>query len=301
MELRGRVAVITGASSGFGKGTAMAFAECGVSLALAARRGELLDDLARSCESQGIRALPVPTDVSQRAEVERLFHTALRTLGQIDIWVNNAGVGAIGRFENVPLDEHVQVIETSLLGTLYGSYFAYSHFVAQGHGTLINISSELGKHTVPYYASYTAAKHGVVGLGESLQQEIDQNGIENVYVCTVLPTAHDTPFFDHAANYTGHEVQAPRPLHDPEGVIAQIVRLAQRPEKEKIVGGDGVVKLWMQRFAPSMAQRLGARAMHRTQIERAPRAPDSPGAVKRPTPIGTGIRAGRRARPSASP
>lgn len=83
--------------------------------------------------------------------------------GRIDIWINNAGVGALGRFETVPLDDHVKVIETDLMGTLYGSYFAYRQFLHQGDGVLINMASELGRHTAPYYASYTAAKHGVVG------------------------------------------------------------------------------------------------------------------------------------------
>src|SRR5207237_2667667 len=117
--------------------------------------------------------------------------------------------------------------------TLYGSYFAYRQFVAQGSGIVINIASELGEHTVPYYSSYSAAKHGVVGLSQTLRQEIDQNGITGVHVCLVMPTAHDTPFFDHAANYTGHEVQAPSPLHDPQNVVDAIVGLARNPKDEK--------------------------------------------------------------------
>src|SRR5262249_32489444 len=111
----------------------------------------------------------------------------------------------------------------------YGSHAAYRQFLAQGSGILINIASELGRHTVPHYASYAAAKHGVVGLSEALRQELDQNGIEYVPVCGVMPTAHDTPFFDHAANYTGHQVRAPQPLHDSPHVVDTVVRLAQNP------------------------------------------------------------------------
>src|SRR5262249_15117504 len=149
--------------------------------------------------------------------------------------------GAIGRFERIPLADHVQVIATDLLGTLYGTYFAYRQFLQQGAGTVINVASELGERTVPYYASYSAAKHGVVGLGDSLRQEIAENKVENVHVCTVLPTAHDTPFFDHVANYTGHEVQAPRPLHDPDDVVETLLRLARNPENREIIGGHGIV------------------------------------------------------------
>jgi short-subunit dehydrogenase len=79
---------------------------------------------------------------------------------------------------------------------------------------------------MPYYSSYAAAKHGVIGLSDSLRQEVDQAKIKDVHVCRVMPTAHDTPFFDHAANYTGHEVRPPKPLHDPQNVVETIVRLA---------------------------------------------------------------------------
>jgi short-subunit dehydrogenase len=289
-----RVVVITGASSGFGKGVARDLAKTGAKLVLAARRTTLLEELAEECQARGARALAVPTDVSRAADVAHLARSAVETFGRIDVWINNAGVGALGRFERVPLPEHVQVIETDLLGTLYGSYYAYQHFVAQGWGTLINVSSELGRHTVPYYASYVAAKHGVTGLSAALRQEIEQNELRGIHVCTVLPTAHDTPFFDHAANYTGHEIDAPTPLHDPQNVVDTIVRLVDDPSDQEIVGADGVVKILMHKLAPGLEEKLAGRMMHRTQMEKPPRAPDSPGAVRAPIPEGTEVRAGRR-------
>src|SRR3954464_15459778 len=100
-NLRGKVIVITGASSGFGKGAALRFAEEGASLVLAARRGELLDQLVSECESHGVKALAQPTDVSRREEVERLAAAAISRFGRIDAWVNDAGVGALGRFESI--------------------------------------------------------------------------------------------------------------------------------------------------------------------------------------------------------
>jgi NAD(P)-dependent dehydrogenase (short-subunit alcohol dehydrogenase family) len=293
-SLAGKVVVLTGASSGFGKGAALAFADAGASVVLAARRDHLLDDLVAQCEALGAIARAVPTDVSRATDVEALAQTALVEFGRIDVWVNNAGVGALGPFEKIPLADHAQVIATDLLGTLFGSWHAYRRFLEQGSGVLINVASELGQHSVPYYASYTAAKHGVVGLGESLRQELEQRRIESVHVCTVLPTAHDTPFFDHAANYTGREVTPPKPLHDPEDVVRTIVRLASNPKDEAIVGGDGVAKILMKRLAPRVSRRLSARMMHKTQIEDAPPAPDSPGAVRAPTRTGTEVSAGRR-------
>ena len=210
------------------------------------------------------------------------------------MWINNAGVGALGPFERVPIEEHVQIIATNLLGTLHGSYVAYRHFREQGSGILINVASELGRHTVPYYASYAAAKHGVVGLSDALRQELEQQGVHNVHVCLVMPTAHDTPFFDHVANYTGHEVTPPKPLQDPQAVVDAVVSIARNPQDKRIVGADGVVKLVMANMLPGLSEKMGAREMHKTQMEKPPPSEDSPGAVRAPMREGTGVSAGRR-------
>jgi short-subunit dehydrogenase len=292
-ELRDKVVVITGASSGFGKGAALQFAHEGAKLVLAARRSELLDELARECKSAGAEAIAVPTDVSSREDVERLATTALSTFGRIDVWVNNAGIGAIGPFERIPLDVHEQIVGTNLLGTIYGSHLAYQQFLAQGNGVLINIASELGFASVPYYSSYTAAKHGVMGLSDSLRQEVKQNGHKGIHICTIMPTAHDTPFFEHAANYSEHEIVPPKPLHDPQHVVETIVRVARKPEDKEIVGGDGVVKLITANLMPRVSEKMGAKMMHQT-IEKAPPAGDSPGAVLEPISDGTEVSAGNR-------
>jgi short-subunit dehydrogenase len=288
-----KVIVITGASSGFGKGAALEFARQGARLALAARREDLLEQLAAECKAAGGDAIVCATDVSKRDEVERLMTTTINAFGRIDVWVNNAGVGAIGPFERIPLDVHEQVVGTNLLGTLYGSHCAYRQFLAQGSGVLINIASELGFGSVPYYTSYTAAKHGVVGLSDSLRQEVKQNGIEGVHICTIMPTAHDTPFFEHAANYSEHRIEPPKPLHDPQHVVDRIVRVAQNPKDKTIVGADGVVKLIAANLMPPASEKMGATQMHRTIVKEPP-AGDTPGAVLEPVSEGTEVSAGNR-------
>lgn len=289
-NLTGKVIVITGASSGFGKGAAREFARNGAAVVLAARRDQLLEELAQECQSLGAQALTVPTDVSRQEEVENLWRTAYGHFNGIDVWVNNAAVGALGRFEEVPLADHVKVIETDLLGVLYGSYYAMRQFRAQEYGTLINIASVLGKVPSPYYASYAAAKHGVVGLSAVLRQELRENNLDNIRVCTVMPTSFDTPFFDHASNYTGHEVVPIPPVYEPVKVVDAIVGMATDPEDEISVGTAAKLSIFAHQVAPGMAEKMMGRNAHKEMMEKAPVASDREGAVQEPVPEGTEVK-----------
>ncbi len=127
-----QVIIITGASSGFGRGAALAFAAKGASVVLVARRGALLEALAVECKANGGDALAFPVDVSRREETKKVMNAAVERFGRIDTWINNAGVGAIGQFEDVPIIDHEQVLRTNLFGTLYGSYAAMQNFRVNG-------------------------------------------------------------------------------------------------------------------------------------------------------------------------
>ena len=121
--------VITGASSGFGRGTALRLAkEYGCNLVLGARSPNSLAEVARDCEAAGARAVSVTCDVGRADDIERLASTARSKFGGFDIWINNAGICALGRFEDIPLADHEKLVQTNLLGTLYGSYTAMGHF-----------------------------------------------------------------------------------------------------------------------------------------------------------------------------
>jgi short-subunit dehydrogenase len=287
-----KVVVITGASSGFGKGAALKLADLGCNLVLAARRDDALDNVAAACQSKDVRALAVPTDVSSSDEVANLAHQALSQFGRIDVWVNDAGVGSIGRFDEVPLADHRQVIETNLLGTLYGSWYALRQFHQQNGGILINVSSLLGKIPAPYYASYTASKYGVVGLGAVLRQELAQNAIKNISICTLMPMSNDTPFFDHAANRMGKEPQPIPPLYDPQGVIDTLVDLIANPRDEVIVGASGNVMNIMHNLFPGLVEGMMGKETHHTQ-EQAPAQEDAAASVHEPISEGQAVRGGR--------
>jgi|SRR5947209_3743461 len=293
-EVRNHVVVITGASSGFGKGVAEKFARSGAHVVLAARRKELLEKLAKNCERRGAGTLVVETDVSNREQMENLAQEALHAFGRIDVWINNAGVATYGRFDEVPIAEHEQVVRTNLLGCIYGSHIALKQFRHQGRGTLINVGSFAGVQAAPYFASYCASKFGVRGLGMSLRQELQANREETIHVCTVMPTSMDTPFFQHAANHTGKPIVPIPPVYDPQEVIDAIYEAAINPVDELIVGRRGKVGRAVRRIAPKLMEQQMAGSSHKTYMEQEDTAPETSGNLFDEVDFGSDVRGGWR-------
>lgn len=278
-EYSRKVVVITGASSGFGKGVALQLAQRGAYVVLASRSPEVLNELADECEAVGGQALVVATDVSDPDAVEQLAQRARSRFGSFDVWINNAGVAAIGRFDSVPMKDHEQIIRTDLIGTIAGSHCALKHFRERGHGVLINVASVLGKIPAPLYASYAAAKFGVVGLSDALRQELAQDKLSNIRVCTVMPMAHDTEFFEHAGNYTGRAAVPIPPTYDPQVTIDAMVKLVVEPQDESITGWQGGIFNALHKLMPSAIEKLMAVNTESKQMTSSEAAPVSSGTI----------------------
>jgi short-subunit dehydrogenase len=289
-SLRGRVVVVTGASSGIGKGTALALLRRGAEVVLAARRKDLLDEVVTQAGHAGLRAKAVEVDVSRPEDVERLARQALDTFGRIDAWINNASVGAVGRFEEIPVEDHRQLIETDLLGAIYGCHAALRHFRERGAGILVNVSSVLGRIPAPYNASYVAAKAGIRGLGAALRQELKLNGQRDIHVCTVLPMSTATPFFEHAARAQDRRPEPVPPVHDPGRVVETLLSLLTRPRDEVILGTAGKLSAAAHNIAPGWVESVMGRQTQRYQRERGPAASPGSGALHHPDPHGRGVR-----------
>ena len=278
-----RTVVITGASSGFGRGVALSLAQQGCNLVLAARRSRLVEHLAEECGN----AIAVTCDVGDPNAVEKLAAAAIAKFGRFDVWINNAGVAALGPFERIPLDDHLRVMQTNLGGAIAGSYVAIRHFRQLGERTLVNIASMLGRTPAPYYASYCASKYGIVGLCDALRQELAAQEASAIRVCAVLPMAADTPFFDHAANYTGHTLQ-PFPITDADEIVAAIVGVVNAPQDEVTVGLSATAATIAERLSQTLTHGMTG-AMTQLLQGDAPEAPIEEGNLRRPLAIGTGV------------
>lgn len=220
--LRDSVIVIAGASSGFGRGAAAKLAAKGAKVIVAARRQGMLTDLVREIEAASGTALAVQVDVSDPGQVAGLAETAMSSFGRIDVWINNVGVGAIGYFWAIPLEDHARVVDVNVKGLIYGAHAALKQFRQQGYGTLLNTGSIDSETPLALQNTYAATKAAVLSLSRSLNQELRLAGADDIKVGTIMPWAVDTPWWVHAANYTGHKPRMAM-MDDPQLVVDAIV------------------------------------------------------------------------------
>lgn len=278
-EVQGASVVITGASSGIGRATALAFAHRGASVVLAARRAEALEDLARECRSLGGKALPVPTDVTDPDAVLGLAKAADDAFGRIDVWINNAGSGVFGPYQDAPLDLHRRTIELNLLGGMYGAYAVLPYFLRQAHGTLITNISLGGWAPAPFAAAYTASKFGLRGFTASLRQELRRH--PHIHVCSVFPAMIDTPGLEHGANVSGRQIDTGPLVYAPEDVAETFIRLARHPHDEVAVGWPARMAQVAYALAPGPTEHFMGVAIHRA-LDRAEPSARTYGALRAP-------------------
>ena len=295
-RLAGRTYVITGASSGFGRGVAEMLGRERARVVLAARRTALLEEVATMIRASGGEALVATTDVSDPAQVERLAGAALDRFGRIDVWINDAGVGTIGRFEDIPIADHSRVVDVNLKGVIYGSHVAMRLFKAQEGGVLINLGSVESQVPLAYHGSYAATKAGIWALGRVLTEEIRLAGMKHkIHVVTIMPWAADTPFWDHAANYSGRKGRMAA-MDDPQKVVRAIVWSSLHPREELPVGWKAQAISTFHTIVPDLVEEVSGNIAHAEQMRKA--ASQAPGSrsLHQPMPDGRAVDGGVRQR-----
>lgn len=265
---RHRAVVITGASSGIGRATALRLARRGYALVLTARRQEALEDLATECRGRGATVRVAPADVTNAEAMVELAADTVREFGWLDGWVNNAAVVAYGRTEEVPPEVWHRVVQVNLIGYYHGVRAALPWFREQGGGVLVNVSSMLGKTPSPQQSAYAVSKQGIRALSDCVRQEV--RDVRGISVCTVLPGAIDTPMFRSGANFTGHQVQPAGPPIDAERVAAAIERCLRRPRREVVVGASTRLGLAATRLAPVLTERVFGKLVDRAHFTAEP-------------------------------
>lgn len=229
--LKGKTVVITGGSSGVGRAVAEAFALEGCNIVVAARGKEGLDETVQLCRDLEVAATGVQTDVTDLQQVKDLAEKALQYNGRIDIWVNNAGVMASGKFEDIPSEVNEQVLKTNLFGYMNGAYTVLPIFKNQQEGILINNVSIGAFMPAPYSAAYSASKFGIKGLMDGLRGEI--SNLPNIHICNVYPQIQKSTGNSHSAKYSGLDFKIPPFAADPRDTAQEFVKLAKHPKYHK--------------------------------------------------------------------
>ncbi|HCV00305.1 MAG TPA: short-chain dehydrogenase [Dehalococcoidia bacterium] len=226
------VVVITGASAGIGRATAIRFARERASLVLAARSQEILEQLAENLEQRyEIETLVVQCDVRNHKNIDSLIEAAIGKFGRIDVLVNNAGYGLYGRIEDTPEQAFRDVIETNVLAVHHTIRLVLPHMRQQGSGHIVNVGSIVGKRSWPYHGAYAASKFALTGLTQALRGELAGSGVTTTLV---LPASTETEFFAKAQTYSPEYAPAPLgPVQKPDQVARTIVQSVRKPSPEQ--------------------------------------------------------------------
>lgn len=235
IDLKNKVVLITGASSGFGEKAARLFAREGCRVVLAARRLDRLQSLADEIQNTGGEALAVPVDVNEPAEIEVMVQTALDLYGKIDILFNNAGFGSVDWFENLEQERHIAtLIRVNLIGTMLVAHAVIPHMLKRRSGHIINMSSVAGLIAAPLISNYSASKFGVRAFTDALRREVSPFGIK---VSGIYPGPAITDF--------GNSIQKNRsrdtinsikyPALTSDYVARRVVDVAKRPVRSLVI------------------------------------------------------------------
>jgi NAD(P)-dependent dehydrogenase (short-subunit alcohol dehydrogenase family) len=279
--MSGRVVVVTGASAGVGRATALAFARQGASIGALARGEERLAATRREIEQAGGRAETVPVDVADADAVDAAAGRIEAALGPIDVWVNNAMVTVFAPLERTEPGEFRRATEVTYLGSVWGTMAALRRMKPRDRGVIVQVGSALAYRGIPLQAAYCGAKHALQGFLESVRTELRHDG-SNVRLTMVQLPAVNTPQFTWSRVKMPRQPQPVPPIFQPEVAADAIVFAADHPRREVVVGWPTMKAILGNAVAPGIADRYLADNGYQAQQTDVPLEHERPGNLFEP-------------------
>lgn len=280
--LTDRWALVTGAGSGIGQATSLAFAERGAHLVICDIDEAGLAATAERLRGLGAEVLSERVDVADAEAMERFAERVHARIPAVDLLMNNAGIGIGARFLETPLDQWQRIVSINLMGVVHGNRCFVPRMIERGRGGhVVNVASAAGFMATQLLAAYSATKFAVVGLSEALREEFAPHGIGVTALCPGLidtPITRNTRMFGVADSEASRDRLAEgyrRRGYGPERVAAGVLRAIQRNRAIAPVAPEAWAMYWLKRFAPGLSRWMGSKASAR-QIAEMRKAKDTP-------------------------
>ncbi|MDM9384922.1 SDR family oxidoreductase [Chlorogloeopsis sp. ULAP01] len=270
-----QVVAVVGASSGIGRNAALQFANRGAKVVVAARSQPGLESLVEEIQKMGGEATAVVADVTVFEQVKAIADRAVEEYGRLDTWVHNAAVELYAAFEVTTPEEFKRIIDVNLMGQVYGAMAALPHLKREGRGALIHVTSVEARRSLPLQSAYAASKHGVDGFLESLRVELMHEKLP-ISVTNIMPASINTPLFNKARTKLGVKPMGVPPVYQPSLVAKAIVKCAERPKRDVVVGDAGKAILAAQRISPSAVDAYMVRTAFSGQRTNEPKSETAP-------------------------
>jgi short-subunit dehydrogenase len=271
LEINAPVVVITGGSSGIGRCTAALFARRGWRVGLIARGAAALEASRCELEAAGALAATAQADVTNSTALVEAANAIIAALGPIDVWINCAGNGVYGQFDDVTEEEFQRVTDVTYHGTVNGTRAALRFMRPRRQGSIVNVCSAIAFHGVPLMSSYAGAKAAVRAFGQSIRGELTLER-SPIRITTVFPPAVNTPYFNHAVSHMGWPARPAPPVYQPEVVAQGIWQAVVSGRAEMTISGTAAVFLLATRLVPGVIAWCTARLGIERQLTRDPAA-----------------------------
>ena len=257
--------MITGASAGIGRATARLYGERGANVGLIARGQAGLDGAVRNVEDAGGKALAIPADVSDFAQVRHAARQVEEFFGPIDVWINVAFTSVFSPFAQISAEEFRRVTEVSYLGFVHGTMAALALMKPRGYGTIVQVGSALGSRSIPLQSAYSGGKHAINGFTSSLRCELLHEG-SGVHVTVAQMPAVNTPQFSWVRSRLPRHPQPVPPIYQPEVAARGVLFAADHPRRRQYwVGASTAATVMANKFVPALLDRYLARTGYDSQ------------------------------------